>query len=75
MADTTMKVIHHLRRPMMIRCPDDLKTATERREWMEKNLPIPPEMKKSKEYQSLSDNAKIISMIIDHKQRHRRRSP
>ncbi len=58
----------------MIRCPKNLKTASERREWLEKNLPLPPEVKRSKEYQALSDNAKIISLIMFYnKQQHRRR--
>ncbi len=56
----------------MFKCPDNLQTASQRRAWLEEKLPIPPELKKSKAYQELSENAKIILMLMIQKhQKHR----
>jgi len=52
-----------------MRCPDTLKTARDRREWLEKALPLPSEIKRSGAYRALSDNAKIVLMLMLHKNR------
>jgi hypothetical protein len=57
-----------------MRCPDDLKTASERRKWLERKFPLSAEIINSEAYQSLSDNAKIVLMLILHKNRRRWRS-
>lgn len=53
----------------MIKPPDDLKTVGERRKWLEHELPIPPEMKQSRAYRTLTDEAKIVLLLMIGKQR------
>jgi hypothetical protein len=53
----------------MIKPPDDLKTVGERRKWLERELPIPPEMKQSRAYRTLTDEAKIVLLLMIGKQR------
>ncbi len=48
----------------MIRPPDNLKTICEKREWLERELPIPEDMKRSLAYRTLTDEAKIILMLM-----------
>ena len=53
----------------MIRPPDNLKTMTEKRDWLERALPIPEDMKISLAYRTLPDEAKIVLMLMIDKQR------
>ncbi len=48
----------------MIRPPTHLKTMSEKREWLEKEISISEEMRMSKAYQSLADESKIILMLM-----------
>jgi hypothetical protein len=52
-----------------MRCPDTLKTARERRKWLERELPLSSEIQRSEAYRALSDNTKIILMLMLHKNR------
>jgi len=61
--------MHHPRVAAMIKPPDDLKTMGERRKWLERELPIPPEMKQSRAYRTLSDEAKIVLLLTIGRQR------
>ncbi len=53
----------------MIRPPAHLKTMQEKREWLERELPIPEDMRQSLAYQTLTDESKIILMLMMDKQR------
>jgi len=53
----------------MIRPPVNLKTMSERREWLEQELPIPEDMRQSLAYRTLNDESKIILMLMLDKQR------
>ncbi len=53
----------------MIKPPSHLKTMQEKREWLEKALPIPGDMQKSLAYRTLTDEAKIVLMLMLDKQR------
>ncbi len=48
----------------MIRPPDNLKTMNEKRAWLERELPIPDEVKQSLAYRTLTDEAKIVLMLM-----------
>ncbi|MGD0821022.1 MAG: hypothetical protein ABSA71_09790 [Desulfomonilia bacterium] len=48
----------------MIRPPDNLKTISEKREWLEREIPIPDDMKRSLAYRTLTDEAKIVLMLM-----------
>ena len=59
----------HARRPpgrprAMIKHPAHLKTIQSKREWLEHELPIPDELKRSIAYRTLTDEAKIVLMLI-----------
>jgi len=53
----------------MIRPPIHIKTIREKREWLERELPIPEEMRRSPAYQTLTDESKIVLMLMLEKQR------
>ena len=53
----------------MIRPPDNLKAMCEKRDWLEREMPIPEEMRRSKAYRPLTDEAKIILMLAVQKKR------
>lgn len=53
----------------MIKPPAHLKTMSERREWLEQELPIPEDMRQSLAYRTLTDESKIILMLMLNKQR------
>lgn len=53
----------------MIRPPAHLKTMLEKREWLERELPIPEDMRQSLAYRTLTDESKIILMLMMDKQR------
>jgi len=53
----------------MIKPPAHLKTMRERREWLEKQLPVPEDMKWSPAYITLSDESKIVLLLMLSKQR------
>lgn len=48
----------------MIRPPVHLKTMSEKRELLERELPIPEDMRRSLAYRTLTDEAKIILILI-----------
>ncbi len=48
----------------MLRPPDSLKTMQSKREWLEKALPIPDDVKRSIAYRTLDDEAKIVLMLM-----------
>ena len=48
----------------MIRPPDNLKTMIEKRVWLERELPIPDEIKRSLAYRTLTDESKIVLMLM-----------
>ena len=48
----------------MIRPPDNLKTMSEKRQWLEHELPIPEDMKRSLAYRTLTDEAEIVLMLM-----------
>jgi len=48
----------------MIRPPTHLKTMNEKRAWLERELPIPRDMRRSPAYRTLSDESKIILMLM-----------
>ncbi len=52
----------------MINPPTHLKTMRERREWLERELPIPENVRESPAYRTLSDESKIILMLMLRKQ-------
>ncbi len=53
----------------MLRPPGTLKTISQKREWLEKVLPISEDILKSSAYRALTDEAKIILMLMLDKQR------
>jgi ribonucleotide reductase beta subunit family protein with ferritin-like domain len=53
----------------MIKPPDNLKTMGEKREWLERALPISKDLKRSRAYRTLSDESKIILMLMLEKQK------
>ncbi len=48
----------------MIRPPTHLKTMKEKREWLEHELPISNVMKRSLAYRTLTDEARIVLMLM-----------
>ncbi len=52
----------------MIRPPDNLKTMSEKRAWLEQALPMPRQMRRSPAYRTLTDEAKIVLMLMIEKQ-------
>ncbi len=52
----------------MIMPPSELKTMSEKREWLERELPIPEGIKKSLAYRTLTDEAKILLILMIEKQ-------
>ncbi len=53
----------------MIRPPVNLKTMEEKRKWLEEALPLPEGMRRSPAYQTLTDESKIILLLMFEKQR------
>ena len=53
----------------MVRPPAHLKTMQEKREWLERELPIPRQMRRSPAYKTLTDEAKIVLMLMLDEQR------
>jgi len=53
----------------MIKPPGHLKSMSEKREWLEKELPIPEDMRRSLAYRTLTDESKIVLMLMLDKQR------
>ncbi len=48
----------------MIRPPTHLKTMKEKREWLERESPLPDDMKRSLAYRTLTNEAKIVLMLL-----------
>ena len=53
----------------MIRPPAHLKTMKDKRQWLERELPIPEDMQRSLAYRTLTDESKIVLMLMLDKQR------
>jgi len=53
----------------MFKPPKDITTMRGKREWLERELPIPSTMKLSPAYLTLSDEAKIILMLMMSKEK------
>lgn len=53
----------------MIQPPIHLKTMSEKREWLEQKLPIPEDMSRSLAYRTLTDESKIVLLLMFEKQR------
>lgn len=53
----------------MIKPPKGITTMRGKREWLERELPIPSTMKLSPAYLSLTDEAKIILMLMMDKEK------
>lgn len=53
----------------MIKPPKGITTMQGKREWLERQLPIPSTMKHSPSYQTLTNEAKIILMLMMSKER------
>lgn len=53
----------------MLRPPVNLKTMKEKRLWLEMALPLPEEIRRSPAYQSLTDEARIVLMLMIEKER------
>jgi hypothetical protein len=54
---------------LFMRPPAYLQTMREKREWLEEALPIPEEIRNSRAYRELSDESKIILMLMMDRQR------
>ena len=53
----------------MIKPPDHLVNMSEKREWLERELPISEDMKRSLAYRTLTDEAAVVLLLLLHKQR------
>jgi len=53
----------------MIRPPVNLTTMEEKRQWLEEAIPLPEDMRRSPAYQTLTDESKIILLLMLEKQR------
>jgi len=59
----------HRGSPPVIKPPDHLVNMSEKREWLERELPISEDMKRSLAYRTLTDEAAVVLLLLLHKQR------